>query len=160
MTSPHYALDAFYAAQRREEETRRQVQNSARSGTQALRHVTEGTGEIILAQPLLFELGFLHEPDLASGSVLKRRPNLAEWQYPIVNAGVIDWVRDRDLIVGAHVYFVIQCLPRDPEIPASVPALPLIQHSLLFTGVAMKMLPGNVVGDLDAGIEPRTALGG
>jgi hypothetical protein len=158
MTSYHPALDAFYAAQERLELIQRQAQNSPRQATQAIRHRTDGTGEIILPSPLMFDVAFLQEPDFASGTAIIRPPDLTQWQYPIANAGVVEWVYEGELVVGASMYFVVQCLSRtlDPPVVAASPAL---MHSLVFTGMAMKKLPGEVFRELDASMTPRSTFG-
>jgi len=79
------------------------AENAARlaQSTSTLR--TFGIGSIIIAEPLVFDTPFTHEPAVMSGYALAKAANDV-YQLPLASVGVRQWVKKGDLFTAALVY--------------------------------------------------------
>lgn len=180
-----------------QQQQRQQIQeNSARLAYQGTTHTTSGNGWVAPKDPIAFDTKFTSQPTVVHGSVLTKAPNFKYWKFPQITGGVMNWVVQKGLYVGAHVFFAVNVEPikpprtdgsnldeliaaRNAETTGSPnylryvalineasmalalaqnPATCVVEHNLLFVGVAVKGMPSIVVEQLnsDSQITPLT----
>lgn len=92
-----------------------QKENSSRTAYQRMSYITTGVGQITSSSPQMFDTTFTEPPVITSGSVMLTPPGPG-WRYPQTSAGVYRWItNDQGFFVGAHLYFVVDCNPENPD---------------------------------------------
>lgn len=83
-------------------------ENSAR-GAWAWGNVhTKGSGEVVIAEPIMFGVTFTNQPTVSYGFCLDDDDQLVDDRYPRCSGGVLRWVRTADdFYVGAHVLVTV-----------------------------------------------------
>lgn len=69
---------------------------------------THGWGEIVLPEPIMFGLTFVHPPVTAYGFALNDDDQLVEGRFPRCSGGVLRWVMTPgEFYIGAHVFVTV-----------------------------------------------------
>lgn len=79
------------------------AENAARLAQCTISLRTFGVGSILIAQPVIFDTPFTHEPAITSGYALARTTNPV-FQLPLCSVGVRQWVKRGALYTAALVY--------------------------------------------------------
>lgn len=121
-------------------------ENSARGALAWGTAQTSGSGELLIEDPIIFDVTFIEQPIVMYGFAIDDDEKLIEGRFPRVSGGVYRWIRDeRDFYVGAHVYVTVATA--DPILAAQSTNVPAdfatdpgydLTHSFTFSGVAMK----------------------
>jgi hypothetical protein len=121
-------------------------ENTSRLATCQLSFHTHGWGEFKLPTAAYFTSTFVTRPFVAAGCSIDGDA-LVPTRFPRVTAGVYRWMTDvKGFYRGAWVFFVVDT--RSPYLSTTVdndPGYDLI-HDLQFTGIAIKALPGYLLG--------------
>lgn len=146
---PASAPDHFVSAQ---EDARRYVDNqrnnSARWAVSEHQVHTLGTGNLRVAQPVIFEVVFLQEPQFTSGVALVKHPDPAGWHDPSGDVLVRSWVRDDNgSYTGARLSYRVEIDPDTAEVSDAQPVVRLV-HFLTFSGLAYKAIDGADLDDM------------
>jgi hypothetical protein len=141
MPSQNPFLSQLSVVQNRE----RHRENAARFGTQYYTYFTEGTGELVPENFLLFQNPFVRRPYLGIGSEIVALPDLTVYKMPQATAGVLRWEqRPGGFFIGAYMYFIVEADLVDGVTNPGEAKLPAVLHHLTFTGLAYKQMSDDV----------------
>lgn len=122
------------------------AENSARGAVAWGTAHTQGWGETVVEEPIMFGVTFIAQPMMAYGFCLDDDEKLVEGRFPRANGGVLRWITDEeDFYVGAHVFTTVATA--DPLLAAQSLNVPLefgedpgydITHCFTFSGIALK----------------------
>lgn len=122
--------------------------NAGRRAWQSVTFETVGSGELLPADPIMFDTPFFEEPYVTYGHVLVDVPDREVFFLPASTAGVFKWVRNkRQWWTGAYVYFRVYADVK-PGVSASTPAEPKIHHHFTFSANSYKVLSGEINSEL------------
>lgn len=111
-------------------------ENSSRLATCFVTYTSQGWGEIVLPNVLMFTTTFTERPSVAYG-VSVQSDTLLPGSYPRVTGGVAKWLRDgQGLYVGAWLWLIVE---------ASSGVNHTVVHDFTFTGVAFKTIPESLL---------------
>lgn len=79
------------------------AENAARLAQCTISLRTFGVGSILIAQPVIFDTPFTHEPAITSGYALAKTTNPV-FQLPLCSVGVRQWIKKGELYTAALVY--------------------------------------------------------
>jgi len=153
---PRNPWQEIQIAQQRREAHR---ENAARNASLYVMFETRGSGQLIMDEPVMFELPFFEEPSIAHGHALVDMPQGEFYELPrSVSGGVHRWEQnERGFYLGAYLYFYVDVGLISGVFPGSAPAADLvINHYFTFTEVAYKTM-GNQVNDalrMDDSVSP------
>jgi hypothetical protein len=141
---PSHVWQDIQQANQRKEAHR---ENAARNATFTAVYETTGSGDLVPAQAVKFEMPFFSEPSMLSGATLVRLPDRRFYRLPQVTAAVLRWERNtRGFYIGAFMYYRVWCeqLPAALLAPDLERPLPVINHHLSFNGAAYKAMSREV----------------
>lgn len=83
-------------------------QNSARSAIAWGTVHSQGWGEVVIEDPIMFGATFVHQPTVTYGFALDDEQQVLDKRLPRCSGGVLSWVQDaNDYYVGAHVFVTV-----------------------------------------------------
>lgn len=108
-------INNFFAE--REQWNSQVEENSARYAFAYGKAHSSGWGEVVVADPIMFGITYVHEPTVAYGYALDDDDQLVDGRFPRCSGGVLRWVRTpEEYYVGAYV--LVTVATADPLIAA------------------------------------------
>ena len=98
--------------------------------------VTTGALNQQYPDAVMFDCSFAQKPRIYTGMYVDSASLQSLTTFPAVTVGVSRWISDPNgIYTGAYVFFRVDTTLADLE----------IQHSFMFTGIAMKYLPAHLL---------------